>query len=199
LNKNTEVDVLRDDALANQVPIMDKVALELVKQLIRIQGASSILEIGTAIGYSALHFASVNDQIEVTTIERNKEMYEQAVTNVAAFHCEDRIRLIFNDAAEAFSDVNDRQYDILFIDAAKAQSKKFFELYSPLVKRGGLIITDNILYHDFVGHIEIVRSRNVKQMVRKIEQYNNWLKEQPGYTTNFIDLGDGMSISIKEF
>ncbi len=199
LNKNTEVDVLRDDALANQVPIMDKVALELVKQLIRIQGASSILEIGTAIGYSALHFASVNDQIEVTTIERNKEMYEQAVTNVAAFHCEDRIRLIFNDAAEAFSDVNDRQYDILFIDAAKAQSKKFFELYSPLVKRGGLIITDNILYHDFVGHIEIVRSRNVKQMVRKIEQYNNWLKEQPGYTTNFIDLGDGMSISVKEF
>lgn len=199
LNKNTEVDVLRDDALANQVPIMDKVALELVKQLIRIQRASSILEIGTAIGYSALHFASVNDQIEVTTIERNKEMYEQAVTNVAAFHCEDRIRLIFNDAAEAFSDVNDRQYDILFIDAAKAQSKKFFELYSPLVKRGGLIITDNILYHDFVGHIEIVRSRNVKQMVRKIEQYNNWLKEQPGYTTNFIDLGDGMSISIKEF
>ncbi len=199
LNKNTEVDVLRDDALANQVPIMDKVALELVKQLIRIQGASSILEIGTAIGYSALHFASVNDQIEVTTIERNKEMYEQAVTNVAAFHCEDRIRLIFNDAAEAFSDVNDRQYDILFIDAAKAQSNKFFELYSPLVKRGGLIITDNILYHDFVGHIEIVRSRNVKQMVRKIEQYNNWLKEQPGYTTNFIDLGDGMSISVKEF
>lgn len=199
LNKNTEVDVLRDDALANQVPIMDKVALELVKQLIRIQGASSILEIGTAIGYSALHFASVNDQIEVTTIERNKEMYEQAVINVAAFHCEDRIRLIFNDAAEAFSDVNDRQYDILFIDAAKAQSKKFFELYSPLVKRGGLIITDNILYHDFVGHIEIVRSRNVKQMVRKIEQYNNWLKEQPGYTTNFIDLGDGMSISVKEF
>ncbi len=199
LNKNTEVDVLRDDALANQVPIMDKVALELVKQLIRIQRASSILEIGTAIGYSALHFASVNDQIEVTTIERNKEMYEQAVTNVAAFHCEDRIRLIFNDAAEAFSDVNDRQYDILFIDAAKAQSKKFFELYSPLVKRGGLIITDNILYHDFVGHIEIVRSRNVKQMVRKIEQYNNWLKEQPGYTTNFIDLGDGMSISVKEF
>jgi len=199
LNKNTEVDVLRDDAVANQVPIMDKVALELVKQLIRIQGASSILEIGTAIGYSALHFASVNDQIEVTTIERNKEMYEQAVTNVAAFHCEDRIRLIFNDAAEAFSDVNDRQYDILFIDAAKAQSKKFFELYSPLVKRGGLIITDNILYHDFVGHIEIVRSRNVKQMVRKIEQYNNWLKEQPGYTTNFIDLGDGMSISVKEF
>ena len=86
----------------------------------------------------------------------------------------------------------------MFIDAAKAQSKRFFELYSPLVKKGGLIITDNILYHDFVGNIEIVRSRNVKQMVRKIEKYNDWLKEQTDYTTNFIDLGDGMSISIKE-
>ena len=75
---------------------------------------------------------------------------------------------------------------------------KFFELYSPLVKRGGLIITDNILYHDFVGNIEIVRSRNVKQMVRKIEKYNAWLSKHPDYDTNFLDIGDGMSISIKK-
>ncbi|KAA1040378.1 O-methyltransferase [Macrococcus equipercicus] len=199
LNKMNEIDDLRVYAAAHQVPIMDKVALEMVKQLIRIHGARSILEIGTAIGYSALQFASVAAEVTVTTIERNEDMYEQAVKNVAAFNCTDRIRLVYKDAAEALCDVDDRQYDILFIDAAKAQSKKFFELYSPLVRKGGLIITDNILYHDFVGNIEIVRSRNVKQMVRKIEQYNDWLTEQTGYTTNFIDLGDGMSISVKEF
>ncbi|TDM13071.1 O-methyltransferase [Macrococcus lamae] len=199
LNKENHVDALRDYAEQHQVPIMDKVAIEMVKQLIRIHQTESILEIGTAIGYSSLHFASVHESVTVTTIERNKEMYEQAVKNVTAFNCSDRIRLVFSDAKEAFYDVNDRQYDILFIDAAKAQSKNFFELYSPLVKKGGLIITDNILYHDFVGNIEVVRNRNVKQMVRKIEKYNDWLSEQPGYTTNFIDLGDGMSISIKEF
>ncbi|TDM03553.1 O-methyltransferase [Macrococcus hajekii] len=177
---------------------MDKVALELVKQTMRIHHAESVLEIGTAIAYSSMHFASIHDHMHVTTIERNEEMYHQAVKNVTNFGYDDQLRLIFKDAAEAFEQVNDREYDILFIDAAKAQSKKFFEFYSPLVRKGGLIITDNILYHDFVGNIEIVRNRNIKQMVRKIEKYNDWLKEQPGYTTNFIDLGDGMSISIKE-
>lgn len=199
LNERNNIDDLREYAEQHAVPIMDKVALEMVKQLIRIHQAEEILEIGTAIGYSAMHFASVNDDINVTTVERNEEMHSQAAVNIARFGYNDRIRSLLIDAAEAYEAVADREYDILFIDAAKAQSKKFFELYSPLVKRGGLIITDNILYHDFVGNIEIVRSRNVKQMVRKIEKYNDWLKEQQNYKTNFIDLGDGMSISVKEY
>lgn len=199
LNERNNIDDLREYAEQHAVPIMDKVALEMVKQLIRIHQAEEILEIGTAIGYSAMHFASVNDDINVTTVERNEEMQSQAAVNIARFGYNDRIRSLLIDAAEAYEAVADREYDILFIDAAKAQSKKFFELYSPLVKRGGLIITDNILYHDFVGNIEIVRSRNVKQMVRKIEKYNDWLKEQQNYKTNFIDLGDGMSISVKEY
>lgn len=197
LNPVNDIDTLIQYAIDNEVPIMDKISVEFVKQLIRIHNAQSILEIGTAIGYSALHFASVNDAIHVTTIERNATMYETALRNFEAFNSK-QIRPVFKDALEAFHDVNDKQYDILFIDAAKAQSMKFFELYSPLVKQGGLIITDNILYHDFVGNIEIVRSRNIKQMVRKIEKYNAWLSEHPDYDTNFLDIGDGMSISIKK-
>lgn len=197
LNPVNDIDTLIQYAIDNEVPIMDKISVEFVKQLIRIHNAQSILEIGTAIGYSALHFASVNDAIHVTTIERNATMYETALRNFETFDSK-QIRPVFKDALEAFHDVNDKQYDILFIDAAKAQSMKFFELYSPLVKQGGLIITDNILYHDFVGNIEIVRSRNIKQMVRKIENYNAWLSEHPDYDTNFLDIGDGMSISIKK-
>ncbi|UOB19792.1 O-methyltransferase [Macrococcus armenti] len=197
LNPVNDIDTLIQYAIDNEVPIMDKISVEFVKQLIRIHKAQSILEIGTAIGYSALHFASVNDAIHVTTIERNATMYETALRNFELFNSR-QIRPVFKDALEAFHDVNDKQYDILFIDAAKAQSMKFFELYSPLVKQGGLIITDNILYHDFVGNIEIVRSRNIKQMVRKIEKYNAWLSEHPDYDTNFLDIGDGMSISIKK-
>lgn len=197
LNPVNDIDTLIQYAIDNEVPIMDKISVEFIKQLIRIHKAQSILEIGTAIGYSALHFASVDDAIHVTTIERNETMYKAALLNFESFNSK-QIRPIYKDALEAFHDVNDRQYDILFIDAAKAQSMRFFELYSPLVKRGGLIITDNILYHDFVGNIEIVRSRNVKQMVRKIEKYNAWLSKHPDYDTNFLDIGDGMSISIKK-
>ncbi|TDM21500.1 O-methyltransferase [Macrococcoides canis] len=197
LNPVNDVDTLIQYAKDYDVPIMDKISVEFVKQLIRIHKAQSILEIGTAIGYSALHFASVNSDVHVTTIERNEEMYNIAIQNFETFKT-NQIRPVYKDALEAFHDVNDMQYDILFIDAAKAQSMKFFELYSPLVKQGGLIITDNILYHDFVGNIEIVRSRNIKQMVRKIEKYNTWLSEHPDYDTNFLDIGDGMSISIKK-
>lgn len=198
LNPVNAVDDLIEVAKQHDVPIMDKISVEFVKQIIRIHGAEEILEIGTAIGYSALHFASVNNQVHITTIERNDKMYEYALKHINLYGKHNQIRPIFKDALEAFDAVNDKVYDILFIDAAKAQSMKFFELYSPLVKKGGLIITDNILYHDFVGNIEIVRSRNVKQMVRKIERYNSWLSEHPDYDTNFIDIGDGMSISVKK-
>lgn len=198
LNPVNEIDDLIALAKEKDVPIMDKISVEFVKQLIRIHQSKHVLEIGTAIGYSALHFTSVNPDVHVTTIERNEEMYDYAMSNSELFKRTDQLRIVFKDALEAFYDVNDKEYDILFIDAAKAQSMKFFELYSPLVRRGGLIITDNILYHDFVGNIEIVRSRNIKQMVRKIEKYNKWLSENNDYDTNFIDIGDGMSISVKK-
>ncbi|RXK19426.1 O-methyltransferase [Macrococcus sp. DPC7161] len=197
LNPKNEIDTLIEYATTEAVPIMDKISVEFVKQLLRIHNAHNVLEIGTAIGYSALHFASVHPNIQITTIERNELMYQQAKKNIQDFNKQHQINLVFKDALEAFDEVNHQIYDVLFIDAAKAQSKKFFELYSPLVRTGGLIITDNILYHDFVGNIEIVRSRNVKQMVRKIEKYNTWLSENTDYQTNFIDIGDGMSISIK--
>lgn len=198
LNPVSTIDGLIEVAKENDVPIMDKISVEFVKQLIRIHHAKSVLEIGTAIGYSALHFASVSENIHITTIERNATMYQYALKHIEQYKKAHQIRPIFKDALEAFDEVSDKEYDILFIDAAKAQSLKFFELYSPLVKKGGLIITDNILYHDFVGNIEIVRSRNIKQMVRKIEKYNTWLSQNTAYDTNFIDIGDGMSISVKK-
>jgi len=87
---------------------------------------------------------------------------------------------------------------MIFIDAAKAQSQKFFELYEPLLKDDGIIITDNILYHGFVSDIEIVRNRNVKQMVKKVQKYNDWLMNHDKYKTTLINIGDGMAISKKE-
>ncbi len=74
--------------------------------------------------------------------------------------------------------VNDKVYDMIFIDAAKAQSKKFFEIYTPLLKHQGLVITDNVLYHGFVSDIGIVRCRNVRQMVKKVQDYNKSLMDQ---------------------
>ncbi len=196
---SSNIDELRHYAEQYNVPIMDKISTEFVKQLIRIKDVKSILEIGTAIGYSAMHFASCDPSINVWTIERKEEMYEQAISNIKDFGYESQVNVIFSDALEAFELLpTDQSFDMIFIDAAKAQSQKFFELYEPLLKDDGIIITDNILYHGFVSNIEIVRNRNVKQMVKKVQKYNQWLMNHENYKTTLINIGDGMAISKKE-
>ena len=194
---DNKIETLREYAEQNAVPIVDRLSLEMIKQLIRIQRAKNILEIGTAIGYSSMQFASVSNDIHITTIERDEEMITQAKSNFETYGYSSQIRLIEGNALEQYNEVNDKQYDIIFIDAAKAQSKKFFEYYTPLLRNGGLVITDNVLYHGFVSNIDIVRSRNVKQMVKKVQKFNDWLISLENYSTNFINMDDGLAISIK--
>ena len=194
---DNEIEKLRPFAKANKVPIVDKLTLDMIKQLIRLHRPKHILEIGTAIAYSAMQFASVNEKIHVTTIERDEEMQRLSKQHVTQFGYDNQITFIQGDALEQFENVNMHSYDMIFIDAAKAQSKKFFELYSPLLNDQGMIITDNVLYHGFVADIEVVRSRNVKQMVKRVQQYNEWLMNHPDFSTNFLNIDDGLAISIK--
>ncbi|MDN6750081.1 MAG: O-methyltransferase, partial [Staphylococcus equorum] len=125
------------------------------------------------------------------------EMQDKAKENIELFQYYNQIRLIEGDALEQVENVSDRSYDMIFIDAAKAQSKKFFELYTPLLKVGGVVVTDNVLYHGFVSDISVVRNRNVRQMVKKVQDYNEWLMNHTDYTTNFLNMDDGLAISIK--
>lgn len=194
---DNDIELLREYANTNQVPIVDRNTLEIIKQIIRIHQTKRILEIGTAIGYSSMQFASVSNDIHVTTMERDPEMIDQAKRNITSNQFTNQVELIEGDALEQFDKVKSQTFDMLFIDAAKAQSKKFFELYTPLLKKGGIVVTDNVLYHGFVSNIDIVRSRNVRQMVKKVQQFNEWLMQNEQYTTNFLNMDDGLTISIK--
>jgi predicted O-methyltransferase YrrM len=194
---STNIEELRAYAEENDVPIVDRMTLEMIKQIIRIHKPTKILEIGTAIGYSSMQFAAIDPQIQVTTIERNEQMQAQASSNFERFNFQQQIQMIKGDALEQFDTVKNQTFDMIFIDAAKAQSKKFFELYTPLLKQNGVVITDNVLYHDFVADIDVVRNRNVKQMVKKIQKYNEWLIQNDSFTTNFLNIDDGLAISIK--
>ena len=140
-NYDSPIDALRSIAEKNNVPIIDQLSLDLIKQLIRIHNSKHILEIGSAIGYSAMQFASVNSDIQITTIERNEAMIQEAKANIENLGYQSQIRLIEADATGALELVNDQSYDMIFIDAAKAQSQRFFELYSPLLREKGVIIT----------------------------------------------------------
>ena len=149
----------------NNVPIIQKEGLNFILNYIKENKVKKILEIGTAIGYSAINMALIDENIKITTIERNKEMFSLATKNVKDFNLEKRINIIYADALEA--EIKDK-YDLIFIDAAKAQYIKFFEKYKSNLKEDGAIITDNLNFHGLANNPEEIHSKNLKALVRKI-------------------------------
>lgn len=176
----------------NNVPIIQKEGLNFILNYIKENKVKKILEIGTAIGYSAISMALIDENIKITTIERNKEMFSLAKKNVKDFNLEKRINIIYADALEA--EIKDK-YDLIFIDAAKAQYIKFFEKYKSNLKENGAIITDNLNFHGLANNPEEIHSKNLKALVRKINNYKEFLKENKEFKTNFYEKGDGISVS----
>lgn len=181
-------------ASINNIPIMQKDGIEFLTDYIKKNNIKNILEIGSAIGYSAIKMALVDSDIKVTTIERDKERYAIAVNNINEFNLNDRINIILGDALE--TDI-EGIYDLIFIDAAKSQYIKFFEKYELNLKKGGVIVTDNLSFHGLVEDESKTTNRNTKQLVRKIRKYIDYLKENKNYKTTFYSLGDGVAISEK--
>lgn len=182
-------------AKEQNVPIMEKEGIEFLIKYIKDNNIKSILEIGAAIGYSAIKMASISDDIKVTTIERDSFRYNEAVKNIEHNNLNDRINIILGDALE----VNiEGSYDLIFIDAAKAQSIKFFEKYSPLLKDNGTIITDNINFHGLTFSDNPAPTRNLRQLTRKIKTYLEFLENNKEYDSKYINIGDGVIISKKK-
>ena len=187
--------VIEEYAEENNVPIMMKDGIEFLTQYIKENNVKTILEIGSAIGYSAIRMALVDESIKVTTIERDTNRYNEAVKNIKEFNLENQIEIINADALEY---TTDKQFDLIFIDAAKAQYIKFFEKYKTNLKQNGTIISDNLDFHGLVKNPELTSNRNTKQLVRKINTYIEFLKENKEFKTEFISLGDGIGISKRQ-
>ena len=179
----------------NNVPIMQKDGIEFLTKYIKENNIKHILEIGSAIGYSAIKMALVNDDIKVTTIERDKTRYDLAVSNINKFNLNKRINIILNDALNIELD---EKYDLIFIDAAKSQYIKFFNKFDKNLNKNGIIVTDNLSFHGLVEDDSKTNNRNTKQLVKKIRKYIEFLKENKDYDTTFYKLGDGVAVSIKK-
>lgn len=178
-----------------RIPIMVSDGIEYMLNYIKEHNAKKILEIGTAIGYSAIRMALVSEDIYITTIERDQDRYNEAIKNITKMHLEDRIKVLLVDALDV--EINDT-FDLIFIDAAKSQYTKFFNKFSPLLKKGGTIITDNLDFHGLRENIDQIQSRNLRQMMRKLNSYIEFLKDNEEFDTTFVNVGDGLGISIKK-
>ena len=194
-NAYTMLKTLKSYAKEENVPIMNDEGIDFLTTFVIKYHISNVLEIGTAIGFSAISMALANPKLKITTIERDENRYLEAIKNVKEFGLEDRITLLFNDALEV--KVDDK-FDLIFIDAAKGQNKKFFAKFEKNLLEDGFIITDNMKFHGYVDKDEKeIKSRNLRGLVRKIKEYRTFLEENEDYETRFYDLGDGIAVTTK--
>ena len=177
------------------IPIMQKKGIDFLCKIISKSDVKNILEIGTAIGYSAIKMALVNEDINVTSIERDQDRYIMALSNIKKAKLDKRINVIYKDAL----DVKIKgKYDLIFIDAAKGQYIKFFEKFKENLNPGGIIISDNLSFHGLVEQKERIESRNLRQLVGKIRKYVEFLENNKEFKTKFYKVGDGIAVSLKK-
>lgn len=188
---------LEEYAEKNHVPIITKDVASLLSILIKSTHTKSILEIGTAIGYSSIIMGNAaGDNFRITTIEKNQEMIEIASKNIKNAGYDNNIIILDGDASEVLPSINDN-YDMIFIDAAKGQYMDFLRLSFDKLKVGGLFICDNVLFRGMVAEKSLLIRRKIT-IVKRLKKFLSYISEHEAMETIVIPIGDGVSISIKK-
>lgn len=196
-NKVSEdVEKLRTYGEDNNIPIIHREVQEFIKTILKIYKPKKILEIGTAIGFSSIFFASNTPEASITTIELSDDMVEIASKNIIDYGFDDRIEILKGNALEIIPQLTDK-YDFVFIDAAKGQYIKFFELIEDKLSDKAVIISDNILFRGMVGDDDLVKRRKIT-IVKRLRKYLDLLVKKQDYTTSILQIGDGVALTVKE-
>lgn len=183
---------LEEYARINNVPIMMPDGIDYLCNYIKEHNIKNVLEIGTAIGYSAIRMCLVDPDIKVTTIERDRKRYDIAVENIDKFGLNDRINAILGDAIDV---VVPGEYELIFIDASKGHSIDFFNKYKKNLVNDGVIITDNLSFHGLVEDESKAVTKNQKGLVKRIKKFIEFLDNNEEFITIYVPVGDRISIS----
>lgn len=191
--------VLEQYAKKHQIPIMEPVSMNVLTQLVRMYKPKSILEIGSAIGYSALRMHATNPTAKIVTIEKNQNMVQLARQNIKLRRKENHIQVLFGDAIDQIEMLvnNKAKFDFVFIDAAKGQYKRFFQAVQPLLSKDSVIVCDNVLFKGYVANNNRTNHLRYEKLSEKIRAFNTWLMKQEAFHSSIVPIGDGISISIK--
>ena len=186
---------MEEYAKENRVPIMLPDGIDYLCNYIKEHDIKRILEIGSAIGYSAIRMALVSDDIHIVTIEKDETRYNEAVKNIDKYNLSDRINIILDDALNTKID---GEFDLIFIDASKGNNINFFKKYSANLAKYGIIITDNLFFHGLVNDESLIETKNQRGIVRKIKEFINFLDTNVDFVTEYISVGDGIAISKRK-
>ena len=184
-------------AKENDVPISQPESIRLIEVLLKLMNAKNILEIGSAIGYSAIRMSRATDA-RVVTVELSEEMVSIAEKNIKEAGLSDKIQIIQGDGCKVLGEMQgEGLFDVIFVDAAKGQYMELFEDCVRLLRKGGLLISDNILYKGMTATDELVVRRKIT-IVRRLRAYLEMLKNNKELSTSIVPIGDGVALSFKE-
>ena len=184
---------------AFDVPIIKDDGLETMLQFLRLKKPKRLLEIGSAIAYSSIMLARHLEDVEIVTIERDEKTYFRACEYIKESGLEDQIQIFHADALTFdVAMLKGDTFDVIFIDAAKSAYQRFFEKYEVFLATDGLIVSDNLLFHGHVFKTKQELSKNLGDLVRKLNTYSKWLAQHKNYDTIFLPLGDGMAFSYRK-
>ena len=192
MNKK-ELEKIKEKALKENIPIIMDDTLEVMEKYLITKKPQRILEIGTAVGYSAICFTEfLTEDGMIDTIERDIERVKEAKENIKRVGVEDKIHIYEGDAVEILPTLDDK-YDVVFIDAAKGKYPFFLKESMRMLKSDGIIFADNILYKGYV--MSDYNKHKQRTAVRNLREYIKEVSENPNLETEILEVGDGLAIS----
>lgn len=189
----TTLDSIKQKAIEEHIPIIMDDTLEVVDKILKEVKPEKILEIGTAVGYSAICFSKyLNQGGKIDTIERDEERISEAKTNIEKLGLTDKINIYAGDAIEILPTLQEK-YDVVFIDAAKGKYPFFLKEALRMINSNGIILADNILYKGYV--MSDYNKHKQRTAVRNLREYIKEVTENPNIETEILEVGDGLAIS----
>ncbi len=188
---------LEEEAERDDVPIIRRDARQLVKVILAVCRPERILEIGTATGFSAILMVKYGlPELKITTVEDYPPRVEKAVKNIREAGLEDRIELIHGDGEEVMAGLTEK-FDMIFIDAAKAQYPRYFECAGPLLKKGGVLLADNCIKEGEVVESKFAVTRRNRTIHKRMREFLFGVTHSDDYTASILSVGDGMVLAVK--
>lgn len=192
------ITAIRKEAEEQGVPIIRREAGEFIRLLLRMKKPVNILEIGTAVGFSAIFMSRfIAEDGHITTIENYQPRIDKAKENIKLAGAEKKITLLEGDANEVLPTLSD-QYDLIFMDAAKGQYGSFFKNAIPLLASEGILLCDNVLQDGDVLESRFAVTRRNRTIHARMREYLYELKHDERLDTAILNIGDGMSLSVKK-
>ena len=189
---------IKEDALSNHVPILQDVSLDFIETILDIKRPNKILEIGTAVGYSAINFSKylTGDNSKIKTIEINDNMYDIASKNIIDMGLDDKIEIVHADATKYLYEIdeNKEKFDVIFIDAAKGQYLVFLENAIRLANNNAIIIADNVYFKGRV--LSGYNEHRHRTATNRLREYIRKINEDCRLRSSILDIGDGVAVSV---